>query len=169
MLLLLRVEVRWPRTRRAGRQAPAGMRGAPRRASRKRRGWGNRRAGRCGRRSCRTRDHHQVADREAVAFEPLLVAETVGQLLQPQPREMRRSVGLARLGPFLVGEDDVEQRAKLDERLDAADRRIGPLDRAKPAPADRAAAAPRSSRRYIGGSRRSRRSGRSRRGSTVPG
>jgi hypothetical protein len=73
------------------------------------------------------RDHHQVADGEAVAFEPWLVAQPIRELLQPQPSEMLKR-GLGRLRPLLIGENDIEECAKLDERLDAADRRKDPLN-----------------------------------------
>jgi len=73
-------------------------------------------------------DHHQVADREPVAFEPLLVSEPIGQLPKSELREMVKG-GNCRRGPLLVGPEAIEERAELDERLDAADRGAAPLDR----------------------------------------
>src|SRR6478672_6969045 len=53
-------------------------------------------------------DHHQVADAEAVAFQPLLVAEPVGNALELQPRELGRSLA-PQLRPFLARVEDVDQ------------------------------------------------------------
>src|SRR5689334_8609116 len=74
------------------------------------------------------RHHHEIADGEAIALEPLLVAEPVADALQLELREIRRS-GTTELGPLLAGKAEVDQKQVDQGRLDAVERGIGPADR----------------------------------------
>jgi hypothetical protein len=73
------------------------------------------------------RDHQQVADGEAVAFEPLVVTEPVGDPAEALD-QLRAGARLAQLGPFLAGVEGVQRGEAHHEWLDAVQRRIGPLD-----------------------------------------
>ena len=71
--------------------------------------------------------HHQIADREAVAFEPLLVAKPVGDSLELKPDKFF-GARPAQLRPFLIGVEDGNREDVLDSRLDAVERGVGPLN-----------------------------------------
>ena len=77
------------------------------------------------------RDHQQVAGGEGVAVEPRLVAEPIGQVLEPlvDARLDRRP---AHLRPRLVGLEDGHEREVHDRRLDRVERGEHPFDRARP-------------------------------------
>ena len=77
-------------------------------------------------------DHHQVADGEA-ALEPLLVAERVGQQLEPR-LDLLDHLRPPLLRPVLAAVEDVDVDQLEDHRLDAVQRGDQPGDRRASAP-----------------------------------
>src|SRR5690242_20450670 len=72
-------------------------------------------------------DHHEIADGEPVAFEPLLVAEPIRDALELQLSEIL-GPGTTELRPFLALIEDIDEEQVEDCRLDAVEGSISPLD-----------------------------------------